>query len=272
MSSTTRQRLSLSIFFVAALTAGPVAAESISRELRRGDGSEGNHLEVGLGLLAADGPKFHGVDDRILRWTAILNGRYEWKGLFAEVGGSDRLGLGYALVDNPTWSLELLLNTHHGGTRHEGMWKLLDTRADRVAGLRLTANSGDYVWQAHAWKDVSGHHDGYGGSLQLGRAWQAGNWNLHALAGVNFGSARVMNYFHGVSAEQAAATGLAAYRAGSGVSLAAEVGASYPLARNWVLRSTLRVGRLADSAADSSRWREKQSHSSSVMLGISHVF
>ncbi|MGQ3054104.1 MAG: MipA/OmpV family protein [Roseateles sp.] len=271
MTFTARQRLSL--LLVATLMAGPAAAENISRELRRGESTEANHLELGLGLLATHGPKLHGVDHRNPRLVPILSGRYEWKGVFVELGGSDRLGLGYSLVDNPNWSLELLLNSNHAGTRHEGAaWKALDTKADHVAGLRLTANRGDYVWQLHAWKDVSGRHNGFGGSVQLGRAWQLGNWNLHALAGVGYGSAKTMNYFNGVTAQQAAATGLAEYRAGGGVGMAAEVGASYPLARSWVLRSTLRVGRIADSVADSSRWREKQGRASSLMLGLSYVF
>ena len=121
-------------------------------------------------------------------------------------------------------------------------------------------------------RDVGGIHDGFGASAQLGRSWQFGNWNLHALAGVNHSSARVLDYYYGVTAQQSAATGLATYRAGSGLSVAAEVGASYPLARNWVLRSALRANRAASSVSDSSRWREPKNLRTSALLSISHVF
>lgn len=275
MTVTARQRLSL--LLVAALMAGPVAAEDIGRELRRGESTEGNYLELGLGLLSVDGAKRHGMALRDQRQSlmAIINGRFQWKGMFIENHAEDSNGwvLGYSVVEQPDWSLDLLLTSKHFRTRHEGpSWSALDTRADRVAGLRLSGNANDYVWQVNAWKDVSGRHKGAGASVQLGRAWQLGNWNLHALAGVNYSGAKVLDYYYGVSAQQSAATGLAAYSAKAGLSTAAELGASYPLARDWVLRSTLRVGRMADSVADSTRWREKQSHSSSLMLGISHVF
>lgn len=259
----------------AALIAAPAAADDIGAELRRGQRADSaNYLELGLGLQASSGPKAHGFKSRERGLLAILNGRFEWQGLFVEnfSGDSNGLVLGYGLVERPDWSLDLLLTAKHFGRRHQDAWHALDTRTDRVAGLRLSTQTGDYVWQWNAWKDVSGHHDGWGASAQLGRSWQLGNWNLHALAGLSYGSAKVLDYYHGVSATQAAATGLSAYRAGGGLGWAVEVGASYPLARDWVLRSSLHSGRAPAAVADSPRWREPQAQASRVVLSISHVF
>lgn len=273
MKITATQRAAL--LLIGALLAGPAAAEDIARELRRGDSADANYLELGLGLLAVNGPKRHGFEQDKLGWAAIINGRFQWKGLFIENHAEDSHGLvlGYGLLERPDWSLDLLLTSKHFRSRHDGeAWRSLDARADRVAGLRLSGNAGATVWQLNAWRDVSGSHDGFGASAQLGQAWQLGNWNLHALAGVNYSSAKVLNYYYGVSAQQSAASGLAAYRAGAGLGVAAELGASYPLARHWVLHSTLRASRAARSVSDSTRWREPKSLSSSLLLSVSHVF
>ncbi|MBH9579704.1 MipA/OmpV family protein [Inhella proteolytica] len=273
MRNTAPQRAAL--LLVAALMTGPAAAEDIGRELRRGESAEGNYLELGLGLRAANGPKRHGLDADPLGLAAIINGCFQWKGVFIENHAEDAHGLvlGYGLVEQPDWSLDLLLTSKHQRTRHEGAaWRVLDTQADRVAGLRLSGTAGAAVWQFNAWKDVSGRHDGFGASAQLGRAWQHGNWNLHALAGLNYSSAKVLDYYHGVSAQQSAVTGLAAYRAGAGWGGAAEVGASYPLARDWVLRSTLRAIRNPSTVRDSSRWSDPKRTATSLLLSVSHVF
>jgi outer membrane scaffolding protein for murein synthesis (MipA/OmpV family) len=96
---------------------------------------------------------------------------------------------------------------------------------------------------------------------------------LFALPSVsaNFGDGRYMQLWYGVSAAQAAATSLRAYRPGAGLeSLAGELKIAYLLTKNWVAFTRLKIDYLAEAAAKSPITQRRSQPT--VGAGVSYRF
>ena len=107
------------------------------------------------------------------------------------------------------------------------------------------------------------------GSARLGRQWQRGNWNLHGYVGLRYYSSSINNYWFGVTADDATER-YPVYVPGNALLPEAEVGASYPLTRDWVLASQLRYLRYTDTIVDSPL--VESPHDVTVSLDIKYVF
>ncbi len=265
------------------LFAGVAEANDVSRSLRSGqDYSEedDSYLELGLSVISQDGLRLKG-DQRSfnddVRITPAINARYQWRGWFVEtqLETSAALTLGYSAYSSRDLSLDFILGPRHGSLDSDVSDELagIDERyGDITAGMRVSGYVSDYLWQVQAWSDIGDTHDGFGGSALVGRNWQLRNWNLHALVGASYSSADTLDYYYGVTPAEASRGALSAYSAGAGVTYSAEVGLTYPLSESWIVRSTVRYGRVSDAIADSPLFEQPEKDVSAAIFNLSYVF
>jgi len=83
-------------------------------------------------------------------------------------------------------------------------------------------------------------------NARLGQQWQRGNWNLNGYVGVRYYSPDISNYWFGITAEEATER-FPSYTAKQAFVPEAEVGASYPLTRDWVFATQFRVSSMCSS-------------------------
>lgn len=250
--------------------AGSCFAGDIATEVRTGSNSpaaDGGYFELGLSLdyidrarLEEDPDDQDGVDVSI-----FAAGEYRYRNFFIEAsqGSFDGVNLGYTLFQNERWSVDLLAATVFGSlddenddaddpTLSEGERDKALLERDSIyigSGLRATAYLDRYILQARVVHDV---YEGNGliATLRLGRSWQHKNWNFHAVAGLEYGSADAAEYFFGVTDAEATAR-FAAYTPDHALSFTGEVGVTYPISEHWVFRSAFRYSYLDDEVSDS---------------------
>lgn len=268
----------LGTLILCALFGSSAPAAEIGRGLRDTDSvsdPQANYFEVGIGLSSYDGPQIRGQEKNDLRVVPIINGRYQWHGVFVEnfAEASDGLVLGYNAYNADAWSLDLMLTSKHSGVDADNNeLEGIRPRRDIVAGARLSGYAGDYLWQLQGWHDVSQRHDGFGASALVGRSWQLKNWNLHAVTGAGYRSSKVLDYYYGVSSDQALVSGIGEYSVGGGVQYSAEVGLTYPVSERWVFRSTARYTLLPGGLADSPLLDSNERGAVSLLSSITYVF
>lgn len=96
---------------------------------------------------------------------------------------------------------------------------------------------------------------------------------LHAGPRAAFGNGRFMRTYFGVTAEESAASGLAAYRPGGGLqSLGTEIGVYQPLNADWGITGALRYDRLLGDAAASPIVQQGSRDQMTVMIGLTRHF
>jgi outer membrane protein len=264
------------------LFAAPAHAGDIGRSLRAGETSideEDNYLELGVSVIAADGLRFKGDLRSDARITPAINARYQWHGVFAEVFAEARAGwsLGYNAYSDEDLSVDFTVGSRYAdiGPGISDELGGIETRdRDLSAGVRVSGYVSDYLWQLQAWGDVSDVHGGVGASALIGRHWQVRNWNLHALVGAGYRSAATLDYYYGVTPQEAAASHgyLTAYDAQGGLSYSAEVGATYPLSESWVVRTTARYGHTTGEVAQSPLFECAKRNSAALIFNVSYVF
>lgn len=193
---------------------------------------------------------------------ALLNIRlnYQWNGFFIEDKGLISLGLpglGYNFYNDQAWSLDIYLNEIYGemasddadtkGNEQDGLTGIHRRGADDRIGLRATY----YIDESSVFRMLAAPisaRDGNGLHLAAwyGNTWQYYNINFRTVLGAQYDSGKTLNYYFGVAPSEASDK-FPVYQAGSGVTLSAELGLSYPLAKDWVLESSLKFIRLPDS-------------------------
>lgn len=96
---------------------------------------------------------------------------------------------------------------------------------------------------------------------------------LHGGPRAEFGNARFMRTYFGVTPAESARSGLAAYRPDGGLqSLGLEIGAYQPLNDDWGITGSVRYDRLQEDAADSPIVRQGERDQFSVQIGLTRHF
>lgn len=261
-----KRRLFLTL--VTTLQVQSVFAADIASDVRSGNGapdnSNGGYFEIGVEAGYANDPKA-ADDDEGWGGSLSLAGGYRYKGLFIEAsqGTFDGLNLGYNLWNNPHWSVDLLASSFNGSIDTANADKIDSslTEAQRNselidrdtfysgAGMRLTGYYDDYILQYRLVTDTHGGN-GVVSTARLGRSWQVKNWNFHGVISAQYTSATTNRYWYGISATEAT-TRFPEYDPDASVSFNVEVGVTYPLGKDWVLRSFARYGLLSSEAKNS---------------------
>lgn len=290
------------IVCVLLIGAMPLAAQDsntgTTEEKESADNRAGGHLSLGFGYRTYQGP-FRNEENE---FSFTFDGRYQLKnGIFIE-GSSDGSGsglgnesgnsvaLGYNFYNTQKWDLDVLVAPTHGEFEYDVTVNDQTLRAKRsqtfMLGLRSTGYYGDNILQ-FTLMPVSLNDDidnGVYASAWLSRHWQLRNWNFNASAGLRYHSEEILNSYWGFPLDDVLPAdfpidSLPTYRAGDGVSAQVQLGASYPISKNWVVDGFLRYTDISDSILDnpviealveSNRSRKKQQ--SEFGIHIKYVF
>lgn len=179
----------------------------------------------------------------------LLNVRFgiKWEnGLFVNFGnfGTRGNGGGYNFYDLGDWEFDALV--HLGFNAFE----IGDgaSENDFRFGLRATHYSDDSVFRVIASPiDINSDDDGfYLGSWYV-RNWQIKNWNIHGIVGASYFSESIIDNRFSV---QFFADETLNYKAGAGVALEFEIGATYALNASWVFEASLGQTLLSNAIYD----------------------
>ncbi|KXI27438.1 MipA/OmpV family protein [Paraglaciecola hydrolytica] len=222
----------------------------------------GGFMEATFGFAAfdsrfVDAPQHLGV---------LLNLRlnYQWNGFFIENKGVNGLGLpgfGYNFYRGKEWSFDVYFSEIYGaiasddaydiGNEQDGLVGILPREEEQRAGLRSTYNFDDSsVLRVLVAPFSALEHRDIHLAMWYGKSWQRYNTNFHTILSAQYDSKRTLNHFYGVSGSEISDK-FRAYQAGGGLTLSAELGLTYPLAKDWVIESSLKVIRLPNSIYDS---------------------
>jgi MipA family protein len=239
---------------------------------------------LSLGAQATHAPTYGGAastDTSLRPIIGVSYGRFAFttpgaSALRAFDGAAPLAGASVSLTDPKSpWRLGLALRTESG----------LDRGADaRLAGLstqratmRLQIAAGYRLaprWSLSASiaPDLLGRNAGTSFALGLNHHQSLGpDWQLVGGLSLSGGDARFMQRFHGVTAADAASSGLATYSPGSGLrNWGLNIGLNHRLNAQWAAFARLNHGRLLGGAASSPLTQD--SAQTSITLGAGYNF
>lgn len=198
----------------------------------------------------------------------LLNVRFgiKWEnGIFVNFGnfGTRGNGVGYNFYDHGDWEFDALV--HLGFNAFE----IGDgaSENDFRLGLRATHYSEDSVFRIIASPiDINSDDDGfYLGSWYV-RNWQVKNWNIHGIVGASYFSESIIDNRFSVQFFDETLN----YKAGAGVALEFEIGATYALAESWVFEASVGQTLLSNAIYDNPFVDRRGQTSASV--GVVYVF
>lgn len=271
-------------FVVSLVVSLPVWASDISREVR-GD-SNVNFFEISAGVGCGQSHRVNSDEDDEDSGCGIrigLSGAYHWRGFFIEAieDSYSGLNLGYNLWQNDQWQVDFIALNLSGSISNKDGLRPNMTEEDRNrhllyrdtvtvdAEVRVTRYWQEYIVQMKLGADYSENYGGAQAAFLLGKAWQARNWNFHALGGVHWYSRQRSEYLWAVS-EQEATERFEAYKGRSAINYSFEIGATYPLNEHWVTRARA-VAFMWDKSITESPLATND-WSGSVAATISYVF
>ena len=246
----------VSLTLMATTGLGPALAKG--QKVGEEQNNNGGFMEVSFGLAALNSR----FVDAPYHLGSLLDLRlnYQWNGFFIEDKGLNGVGLpgiGYNFYNDQAWSLDIYLNeiygeiaTGDGDTirdEQSGLTGIHPRKSDDRIGLRATYSIDESSVFRMLAAPISAR-DGNGLHLAAwyGKTWQYYNINFRSVLGAQYDSSKTLDYYFGVAPSEASDK-FPVYQAGSGVTLSAELGLSYPLAKDWVLESSLKFIRLPDS-------------------------
>jgi outer membrane protein len=255
-------------------------------------GNTENYFEIGIAYNQGSGPSFIGgrntnsaTSGYYSRYGLIINGSYNWSNIFVENYSESGHGVvfGYNAFNNDNWSFDLTATTEwlkQSSFENNGRFGYINNRdysKEFTVGGRLIGSFGDNIVQFTFNQDATGDHNGTTVSAQIGRNWQVRNWNFHGIVGAEYASAKLNDYYVGVSAERATHLsnffeGFSVYDAGASVSFSTELGVTYPISEDWVFRATARAATIADELTKSPYYVTKDSVATSFRTSLSYVF
>src|SRR5258706_6532636 len=205
-------------------------------------------LRAAFGAGVGFAPRFEGSNHERARLAPVVHLAYG--PVFFGLGG-----LGVNLYRDPRWRFGANL-AFGGGTRESAddrVQGLGDVDRSVLAGLFAVYQSREVLARAHISTDVGGHGQGTVARLDVfGRLRGGDGLAFFAGPGLTWVDRRHMQTYFGVSAEQAARSGLPAFDAGAGVSsMRLSAGAAYRIDPRWRLIGIYSLGRLQGDAAAS---------------------
>ncbi len=117
-----------------------------------------------------------------------------------------------------------------------------------VSYLKRTAIGG---FRGKLSTDVLGNSKGTLAQLAYLAKWQKGDWTVYPSVGVEWADDKFNDHYYGVSAKEAAATGVATYNPDSSISPYVNINANYDINDDWAVFLGQNVGFLASEQADS---------------------
>jgi len=203
-----------------------------------------------------------------------LDARFRYKNLFLDfvADSFSNIAIGYSVHDSNTSSHEVLITNVFNDIRRNnvlGFETITEREGDANLGFRSNFYRGANVFQLELMRDVSHSHEGVIGSLQFGRQKQIRNWNLHGLIGARYFSDKVVDYYFGVSPDEAVAA-IPQYTGKASVMPSIEIGATLPLSEKWLFKTRAEYYQFPDSLSDSPLVQGDKAYQAEI--GVSYVF
>ena len=232
---------------------------------------------IGFGIGGA--PEYPGADEYTAGAAPVA--RYSWGNRYIDLQGNY---VALNLVDDARWNAGPAALLRFGRKDPE------DRVVGRLDDVDRSLDLGAFVSYVHAnpdeprdrWvvsadivQDVTGAHSGATVSAALRKWFPAGDYALVGLSlGSSYGSGEYMDTYFSVTPKGAAASGLAAFKAGSGVR-DVSVTATFvqPISRTWVVGAGAMYTRLLGDAADTPITDDRGSPDQLIFgLGIARIF
>lgn len=254
-----RVRTLLSVLPVAALLASTAAQAQVAPGAKP-------RSSVGLAVGVQNSP-YADYDTDVLP-VPVIN--YEGKS-FHFRGGS----LGWKLFNNERTEVSLLASPYmmrfkHKDTDDVRLRQLSNRSLSAMAGVAVRHTATWGIVQANVQKEISGHGGGIAADAKYAFPIPTARVTLIPGIGAGYASSDLNDYYFGVSAAESARSGLAAYRAGSGVAPYIDLTAVMPLGAHWTATGSLRRTRLSDAVKDSPM--TDGSYMDSAVIALSYGF
>jgi MipA family protein len=254
-----RVRSLLSVLPLAALLASTAAQAQVAPGAKP-------RSSVGLAVGVQKSP-YADYDTDVLPIPVV---NYEGKSFHLR-GGS----LGWKLFNSESTEVSLLASPYmmrfkHKDTEDVRLRQLSNRSLSAMAGVALRHTAPWGIVQANVQKEVSGHGGGFAADAKYAYPIPTGRVTLVPGIGAGYASSDLNDYYFGVSAAESARSGLAAYRAGSGVSPYIDLTAVMPLGPHWTATGSLRRTRLSDAVKDSPMTEGR--HMDSAVIALSYGF
>jgi outer membrane protein len=252
---------------VAAGLAAPVAAQSVAPVLPESGAlrlPKSKSLTVSVAGAFVMAPLFSG--SRTMSLAVVPDVRFQYRD---DVFASMPDGLGWNAINRDGWKLGPLMKWRFGRSQDgKGSVFSVGAKTDALLGMGDVSAAQELGGFAqYGWRKVRaraevrkgfGGHDGVVADLVVDYSGQAGRAYFGTGVRATFGDERFTNVYYGVDAAQAAATGLPAYHAGSGLVSAGVTGfVLMPMSKRSGITLFGGYDVLGNVAADSSLIRER---------------
>ncbi|KAF1016356.1 MAG: MltA-interacting protein [Stenotrophomonas maltophilia] len=135
-----------------------------------------------------------------------------------------------------------------------------------MAGLKASYQADWGIVEAGVQREITGHGGGMESSLSYAYPIQAGRFTWIPRVGVVRSSARLLDYYYGISAEEALRSGLPQYRPGSATSPSLQMVVTTPLGTRWRATGVVANQWFGDAVKDSPMARGGSQTSAFVSL------
>ena len=255
------------------------------------DNRDGYRLSLGLGYMNSDSPLYDEADGLRL----VIDGRYQWKGLFTELALNDVSGeknltsIGYNFYSTAHWNLDFIAAGVTGGTEFnyidDGQVKQISGEPTKGVGFRAQGSWGNSIVQMVALPYIyDGEEKDFGSdnavdyaSLWIGHRWQVKNWSVNGLVGAVYKSSGLLDHQFGVTGNEA--DGIVwAYEPSSGIDYMAHIDLSYPVSKNILFQVFSRYTLYSDAAMDSPiielarEWDDRPENEHEFGILLNYVF
>ncbi|MBL1377156.1 MipA/OmpV family protein [Zobellella iuensis] len=226
-------------YFLPALLLLPLAAPPVLAQ-------QGWSGSIGAGALVA--PDYLGSDNYKTR--AVPDANLTYGDLFYV---SWRDGLGWNLFQYQGFSLSPFIGYHPGRDNTGDLSRFDKVKGGATAGLRLGYRQGPWRYQLEGHTAATGDVDGY--QLSFTANWReqlAPDWSVRISPSLTYSSSEWTRDMFGISVQEAARSGLSAYRPDDGYwRLGLSGSLNYRFATDWSVTGITGLTRLTGDAKDS---------------------
>lgn len=225
------------------------------------DNRDGYRLSLGLGHMNSESPMYD--DEGRDGMRLVIDARYQWKGLFAELafngvsGEKNLTSIGYNFYSTEHWNLDLIAAAVTGRSEFnyevDGEIKHISGEATRGVGIRAQGAWGNSIVQMVALpyfhEDFRSNSAVDYASLWVGHRWQVKNWSVNGLLGAVYKSSGLLDHHFGVTESETDEI-VWAYEPSSGIDYMAHIDLSYPVSKNILFQVFSRYTLYSDAAMD----------------------
>jgi outer membrane protein len=203
-----------------------------------------------------------------------INFSLEYKRFYLEVQRSTLPGgsiIGFHLWQGELWTIDVIGSNYAIGFDENGSYSdsfegddyhlqdesnnVLTGITPRVGdfnvGLKFYREFSDYNFSSELVHDIRSTHNSWMSRNIVSKALLAGNWDLIGGVGFDIYSAKMANYYYGISEDEVNDL-RSFYKPGLSGSVFTQLSAEYPISEHWIYHSAVSIGAVSNSIKKSS--------------------